>query len=125
MLGKPVAVASAMVVALLALVCLPAVAHNFTTTEVLVVLKTDGTWQADVTVDVDALALGVSQSAPSEEVVAALEALSVAEFEAGVERARDTIQRSILQIWSLRSATGMNRAAGTGRPSLPGSRSRV
>jgi hypothetical protein len=84
-----------MLAAVLSLVLLPASAHRFTTTEVLVLLKADGTWQVDMTVDVDALALGVSQEEPSSEVVAQLEAMSAAEFETSLERARETLLRRV------------------------------
>ena len=73
----------------------PAQAHNFTITDVLLVLKTDGTYLVDMTVDVDALALGVSPDTPSEEVVADLEAMTVARFEGSIERAMDTLQRRV------------------------------
>lgn len=74
---------------------LPASAHDFALTDVLLVLKSDGTWVADLRIDVDALALGVSSSVPSEDLVAELEAMSVAEFEGALERATETLQRRI------------------------------
>jgi len=70
-------------------------AHNFTITDALVVLKTDGTYVVDLTVDVDALALGVSPSTPSDEVVAELESMTAGEFESSIERAKDTLRRRI------------------------------
>ena len=66
-------------------------AHSFAITDVLVVLKTNGTYQIDLTVDVDALALGVDPTTDSAQVVAALEALSAAEQEGALERARETL----------------------------------
>ncbi len=69
----------------------PASAHDFAVTDVLAVFKTNGTFQVDMTVDIDALALGVSPKTDSTEVVARLEAMSAAEFEAAAERARSTI----------------------------------
>ncbi len=70
-------------------------AHDFTITESVVLLKSDGTFLIDMTVDVDALALGVSPATPSAEVVQALAALSVGEFEVAHARAIDTIQRRV------------------------------
>jgi hypothetical protein len=70
-------------------------AHDFAITDVLVVLKTDGTYLVELTVDVDALALGVSPLTDSAEVAAALEAMSPAELEIASERARETILRRI------------------------------
>jgi len=72
-----------------------AAAHDFGVTDVLVVLKTDGTYQVDLRVDVDALALGVSPQTDSAEVAAALEAMSSARFAAAVEQARDTLERRV------------------------------
>jgi len=68
-------------------------AHEFSVTEVLVLLKSDGTYQVDMTVDADALALGVSPEIDSAELAAQLESLSVAEFEGCVERAAETVRR--------------------------------
>jgi hypothetical protein len=70
-------------------------AHDFAFTDALLVLKTDRTYQIDLRVDVDALALGVSPRADAEEVVAKLSSLSAAEFEAAVEQARDTLLRRV------------------------------
>ncbi len=75
------------------LAVLPATAHEFVTTDTVVVLKSNGTFQIDMTVDVDALALGVSPATDSAEVAAALEALTAAELEGAVERAMETVQR--------------------------------
>jgi len=70
-------------------------AHDFAFTDALLVLKADGTYQIDLRVDVDALALGVSPQADADEVVAELLGLSVARFDAAVEQARDTLQRRV------------------------------
>jgi hypothetical protein len=66
-------------------------AHVFEITDVLAVLKTDGTFQIDMTVDVDALALGVSPSTDSRANAELLETLSAGELEAAIERARATV----------------------------------
>lgn len=70
-------------------------AHDFNFTDVLVVLKTNGTYQIDVTLDADALALGVSPDTDSAAVAAELEALSAAELAGRVEQAGDTVLRRV------------------------------
>jgi len=74
---------------------LPVAAHEFALTDVVAILKTNGTFQVDMGVDLDALALGVSPSVDDAEMVAQLESLSAAEFEAGLEQARDTLLRRV------------------------------
>ena len=74
---------------------LPVAGHDFAFTEVLLVLKSDGTWQAELTVDCDALALGVSPSTDNAELKAILEGLSPAEFVGRVEQARETLARRV------------------------------
>jgi len=86
---------SCAVILLVALACGAVAAHDFEITDALVVLKTDGTYQVDMRVDVDALALGVSPQTDSAEIMAALEAMSAAEFEAALEQARDTLERRV------------------------------
>lgn len=61
-------------------------AHDFTFTETLVVFKTDGTYQIDMTCDLDALLLGVSPSMDSAKVVELVESLEPGDFRARVER---------------------------------------
>jgi hypothetical protein len=68
-------------------------AHDFRITDTLIVLMSDGTYQVDLIVDVDALALGVALDVDSAENVAALKAMSLTEFEGALERAMDTIRR--------------------------------
>ena len=70
-------------------------AHEFNVTDVLVVLRADSTYQVDVRVDVDALALGASPSADDEALVAELEAMDEATLEQALERARGTIARRV------------------------------
>ena len=49
----------------------PTVAHQFTILDTVVTLESDGTWRADLRVDVDALALGASPATPSDELARA------------------------------------------------------
>ncbi len=70
-----------------------AVAHEFSITDVLVVFKSNGVYQIDVTVDVDALALGVSSTADSAELASRLRSMPTDEFETCVARARRTMIR--------------------------------
>lgn len=77
---------------LLAAFAVPAQAHDFTITQVLVVLQED-TYQIDVSVDADALALGLPPSADSAEVAAEMEALPAEDFDAAVAQAQRSMQR--------------------------------
>ncbi len=82
----------------LAVAVLPAApvrAHDFSFTDVLAVLRTDGTYVVDLTVDVDALALGVSPTIDSAELAARLRAMPPAERDAHIERLREMIQRRV------------------------------
>lgn len=85
----------ALAVAALVLAAAPAAAHSFEVTDVLLLVREDGTFEVDVTADVDALALGVSPTVPDAELVAALEAMTSGELAAATERARDTAARRI------------------------------
>lgn len=73
----------------------PVSAHVFEITEVLVVIDARGTYDVEIVLDADALALGVSSETDSAQNVEELLGLSPARFEAAVERARDTIQRRV------------------------------
>lgn len=73
----------------------PAFGHIFTITNVVAVLKADGTYVVDVRVDVDALALGVSPTIDSIELVKWLRALSPQELADGIEHAEDTLSRRV------------------------------
>lgn len=73
----------------------PVGAHEFAITDVLVVLRVDGTYQVDVRVDVDALALGASPAADDAALVAELEAMAAPAREQALERARGTIGRRV------------------------------
>ena len=83
------------VAALVGLVPLLARAHEFTITDVLAVLKSDGTYQVDIRLDVDALALGVSASTDSAQVLAALQALDASALAERIDAARGTLQRRV------------------------------
>lgn len=83
------------VFAILASAASHADAHPFTITDTIVLLKSDGTFQVDMQLDADALALGVSSTAPSSELAAALKAMPLHEFAAAVERARSTLDRRV------------------------------
>jgi hypothetical protein len=85
----------ALLVAALGLPAAGAAAHDLGLTDVLVVFKSDGRYLVDVTVDLDALALGAPPSAPSELLAAELDGLSASEFELALERARDTLLRRL------------------------------
>jgi hypothetical protein len=78
-----------------AIVAAPLGAHEFEITDILAVLRADGTYQVDVRIDVDALALGVSPATDSAALAAALTAMDSAEFERARERARGTVARRV------------------------------
>ena len=82
---------------LLLIVCLPAGtgAHPLTATETTVRLGTDGTFQADLIVDLDALALGAPQDTDDAELVTALNALSQDEFDTRLAQLRRLFQRRV------------------------------
>jgi hypothetical protein len=72
-----------------------AAAHPLTFTDTTVVLRADGTFQADLIVDLDALALGAPQSADDAELVAALTALTPDEFAEQLDGVRRLFQRRV------------------------------
>ncbi len=80
---------------LLLLATLPAAAHELTLTETLLVLKADGTYQVDMTCDLDALAAGAPSAADSAALAAELRALPPAELERRRERLRRTFERRV------------------------------
>jgi hypothetical protein len=59
-------------------------AHDLQFTYVALILKADGTYQADVTCDLDALAMGLAQGTPADQVVARIKSLPPEELEARV-----------------------------------------
>ncbi len=68
-----------------------AVAHEFTITPVTLVFLGDGTFQADVGLDADALALGLPLETDSERVAQGMRDLPPAAFDAAVETARGAV----------------------------------
>lgn len=68
--------------ALFACLALPLRAHNLGFTETRATFGDEGTFEIEMVVDLDALALGAPQDADSEELAARLEAQSAAELEA-------------------------------------------
>ena len=85
------------VAALAVLLALPftLAAHDFTVTEVAVVFRGDGSYQIDMSVDADALALGLPPDTDSDTVIAAMEQLSSDEFNAAVEKAKAFITQYV------------------------------
>ncbi len=71
------------------------VAHTFGFTQVTALLKEDGTYQIDMTIDVDALALGVPPTTDSAWVAAELKALPPDQLERAVNLAGDTVLRRV------------------------------
>ena len=70
-------------------------AHAFSFTEVTAVLERDGTYVVDVTVDLDALALGVSPAEDSAALAAALTAMEPSELAARTERVKQSLVRRL------------------------------
>lgn len=74
---------------------LVATAHPLAFTDTTVVLRADGTFQAELIVDLDALALGAPQVADDAELVAALTALTAAEFAERLDNLRRLFERRV------------------------------
>lgn len=72
-----------------------AAAHILPFTETTVVLRTDGTFQADLLCDLDALALGAPPDADDAALVAALRALSPGELEDRLDALRELFRRRV------------------------------
>jgi hypothetical protein len=87
--------ATALVLGLLAGWAPATQAHDFPVLDAVVVLKSDGTWHADLRVDVDALALGVSSSTDSAELAATLAALDDEALARARRNAANTLSRRI------------------------------
>ena len=81
--------------AALALLPAAAAAHPLTFTETTVVLHRDGTFRADLVVDLDALALGAPPSADDAALAAALGRQSPAELDETLERLRRLFARRV------------------------------
>ncbi len=80
-----------LLLALLSAAC--ALAHDFTITEVAVVFHGDGGYQVDLSVDADALALGLPPDSDSAVVAEQMRALPEEEFAAAVAQAKRSIVR--------------------------------
>lgn len=70
-------------------------AHDFTITQVVAVLKADATYDIDVRVDLDALALGVPSALPSSQVAQALRNRTPEEFQQCLDHLRHTLRSRI------------------------------
>ena len=81
--------------AMLALLPAATAAHPLTFTDTTVVLQRDGTFRADLVVDLDALALGAPQSADDAELAAAVRALSPADLDEALGRLRRLFERRV------------------------------
>lgn len=80
---------------MIAATCLPAAAHDFTITEVKVVLRADGELQADITCDLDELALGVGPQHTIEALARTIAALPASERERLVEGLRELFRKRV------------------------------
>jgi hypothetical protein len=89
---------------LLTLAGWPAAAHDFTITSTALIFDGRGGFQLDVSIDVDALALGMPLDADSAQVAAAMRALTPAELEAAIERARRELDRQVELLFDGRPA---------------------
>jgi hypothetical protein len=85
----------AAVASLLLLSPVRGLAHNLKFTEVRLELREDGTFRADVTCDLDALALGVDSGADSAALAASIETLPAPERDELVGRLRDMLKRRL------------------------------
>ncbi len=74
----------------------PLPAHDLEFTHTVVVLGADGSFRADVSCDLDAIALGVAQGADSRSVAEALQRLPPRELEARVRHVRSVLLASVL-----------------------------
>lgn len=72
-----------------------AVAHPLTFTDTTVVIRADGAFQAELIVDLDALALGAPQNSDDAELVAALTALTPDEFTEQLAGLRRLFERRV------------------------------
>ena len=70
-------------------------AHSFELTQTLLLIKADGSYQVDVTCDLDALALGVSPTVDSAELAAALETMNAEELSTAIGRLHRTFERRV------------------------------
>ena len=93
---EPVTRIAALTIFLLLILMTPqASAHPLTFVESELILKKDGTFQVEMTCDLDALALGVSQNTDDNKLVETLRKLSPQQFEVQVERLRELFRRRV------------------------------
>jgi hypothetical protein len=78
-----------------ALTATPLAAHDFRLVEALVVLRSDGQFQADLTCDLDALALGVPWTEESAATARALRGLTPDDLQRRVDGLRDFFERRV------------------------------
>ncbi|MDX2198869.1 MAG: HupE/UreJ family protein [Phycisphaerae bacterium] len=69
--------------------------HEFTITDTLAILKSDGTFVIDLRIDVDALVAGVPPATPAAEVVAYLQSLPAEQRERDFARVREVLPRRL------------------------------
>jgi len=73
----------------------PTLAHDMEFVDILVVLKADETYQIDLSIDVDALAVSPAAEHDAAQVAGALRAMSAEDLDAALERARRTVRRRV------------------------------
>ncbi len=73
----------------------PARAHSFELTQTLLLIRADGSYQVDITCDLDALALGVSPTVDSAELASAVAALPPEELAGKLAKLETYFQRRI------------------------------
>lgn len=93
--GSALRVAVAVLVLATTAVAQPIWAHDLGFTRTLALLLPDNAFRIDLQIDLDALALGVSQDTDNAELAAALDALSPEELEQVTENLRQTLLRRI------------------------------
>lgn len=69
--------------------------HEFTISDALAILKSDGTFVVDLRIDVDALVAGVPPATPAAEVVAYLQSLPPEQRERDLARVREVLPRRL------------------------------
>jgi hypothetical protein len=84
-----------LVAALLLLGATPLAAHDFTITDTYLLLENDGTFQVEMTCDLDALLLGVGPGHPPEELVARIASLDEPVLEERRARLVDYFERRV------------------------------
>lgn len=77
------------------LLCAPLTGHDFSFTQALVVFDADGGYRIDMSIDVDALALGLPLDADSALVSGRMEALDPTALKQAVERAREAVRQRV------------------------------